>query len=151
MGYGETKKKKRKDRENDDGIFGMLRAVFIGVGVSVGAALVLWIGATALAYAQSDPDAIMPILAFCAIYAAAFLGGIAAGKIDRDRGLICGALCGVIITFLLLFVSIFAKSVYSSGYNFFGALLLRAAVVVVCSLGGMVGSHKRQKKRYGKR
>ena len=151
MGYGEAKKRKRKDRDNVDGMSGMLKAAAIGACVSLAAAVVLWFAATALAYSQSDPDAIMPILAFCATYAASFVGGVVAAKADRERGLVSSALGGVAFSLVLLIVSVFARNAYSSGYDFLSATLLRASVVAVSCVGGVVGRYKKQKRRYSKR
>lgn len=151
MGYSDTKKKKRKEKDKDDGILAILKAAFVGACVSIGAALVLCIVATSVAYAQSDPDAIMPILAFGATYTASFFGGVVSGKIERERGIVCGMLGGVIFALVLLFVSVFARNAYSSGYDFVSALLLRAAVIAVSCVGGIVGRYKRQKRRYSKR
>ena len=151
MGYGETKKKKRRVKESDEGIVSILKASFVGACVSLGSAIALWIGATAVAYAQSDPDAVMPILALCAVYAASFFGGFASSKLWREQGIVCALLSGMMLSFVLLFVSVFAKNAYSSGYGVVEALLLRAAVVGVSVFGGLVGRYKRQKRRYGKR
>ena len=151
MGYRDTNKKKRRDKESDDGIFGIFKTSLIGAGISITAGLVFWIAATVAAYAQSDPDAVMPIFGFCAIYSSALCGGIASGKIGQEQGIVCGALSGVILSFILLFVSVFAKNAYSSGYSIVTSLLLRSAVVAVSCVGGMIGKHKKQKRRYGKR
>ena len=151
MGYSEAKKRKRKDRDNIDGISGIFKAAAVGACVSLAAAVVLWFAVTALAYSQSDPDAIMPILAFCATYAASFAGGVVAAKADRERGLVSSALGGVAFALVLLFVSVFARKAYSSGYDLLSATLLRASVVAVSCVGGAVGRYKKQKRRYSKR
>lgn len=151
MGYSEAKKRKRKDRDNIDGMPGIFKAAAVGACVSLASAIVLWFTATALAYSQSDPDAIMPILAFFTTYAASFAGGLAAAKADRERGLVGSALGGVAFALVLLFVSVFARNAYSSGYDLMSAMLLRAAVVAVSCVGGAVGRYKKQKRRYSKR
>ena len=151
MGYSEAKKRKRKDRDTGDGMSGIVKAATVGACVSLVTAIVFLFAATALAYSQSDPDAMLPVLAFCATYAASFAGGVAAAKADRERGLVCSALGGVAFALVLLFVSVFARKAYSSGYDLLSAMLLRASVVAVSCVGGVVGRYKKQKRRYSKR
>ena len=151
MGYADNKKRKRKDKGNDEGIRAVLKGAFVGLCVSLAAAVALWLVATLVAYSQSDPDSVMPLLAFLAIYIASFCGGIASSVSYRDMGVVCALLSGAMFFVVLLFVSIFAQDHYSSGYNIVTALLLRAASVGVFVVGGVAGRYKRQKKRFGKR
>lgn len=151
MGYADNKKKRRALAESDSGAVRLLKSSLIGCAVSIATAIVLWIVATVVAYSCNDPDSVISAFAFCAIYAAAVVGGFVSAKINGGGGLVCGAVSGVMITFLLLLVAVFMRNVYSSGYGALTSLLLRAFVVLASILGGLFGTYKRTKRRSRRR
>ena len=151
MGYSEKKKKKRNAAKEQDGFASLVKNCLIGVGIALASAIVLWVVATFVAYSNSDPDAILPTLAFAVIYIVFVIGGFASSKLNQGQGLICGALSGIVLVSFFLLVSIFFGAEYSSGYGFLTALLLRAAGVLMSVLGGYIGAHKRATRRHRRR
>ena len=115
------------------------------------AALVLSVLATVVAFSQSDPDALVSVLAFLSVYIASFAGGFVSSKLYRERGVAAATVSGAMFAFLLLFVSVFAKNAVASDNSFAVALALRASIVAASAVGGAVGRYKRQKRRSWKR
>ena len=151
MGYGEAKKKKRKVSDGTLGLVDFLRSCGIGAAASVLAALVLSVLATVVAFSQSDPDALVSVLAFLSVYIASFAGGFVSSKLYRERGVAAATVSGAMFAFLLLFVSVFAKNAVASDNSFAVTLALRASIVAASAVGGAVGRYKRQKRRSWKR
>lgn len=151
MGYSEKKKKRRNVAKEQDGFASVVKSCFIGVGIALACAAVLWFVAAFAAYSNSDPDAILPTLAFAVIYIVFAIAGFAASKLNQGQGLICGAVSGILLVSFFLLVSIFFGAEYSSGYGSLTAILLRAAGVVMSVLGGYIGAHKRVVRRHRRR
>ena len=147
MGYDADKKRLRGRKEKEDGVLGLFKGAFLGLGVFLVAFLVFWIGVSIIAYSCNDPNSVMSVFAFCAVYIASLIGGFSSAKINRGAGVVCGALCGVMMTFVLLLLSVLLRNSYSSGYSGGAALLLRSAVVLVSVVGGILGCYERPRRR----
>lgn len=151
MGYAE-KKGKRKSRGEEYGkAVSVIRSSFIGLGVSLIFAVVLWFVASAVAYANKDPDAVAGGLGFAAIYISSMAAGFAAVRVNGHSALFCGLLSGGLLALLMFFVSIFFNSSYSSDYPFILALGMRGIMVLFSVFGAFAGLHRTSRKKRGKR
>ena len=147
MGYKDSKKRKRKADKGNTGAVSLVKGSFIGLVVSLCAVIVLWFVCSLAAYSYKDPDAILPVLAFCGVSVAAFVGGIVASKKHGEGGMVCGLLSGAMLAILLLFVSFAFGKEYSSENGMAAKLLIRLSAVLLSVLGGAVGRYKRPKRR----
>ncbi len=151
MGYAE-KKGKRKGRGEEYGkAVSVIRSSFIGLGVSLAFAVVLWFVASAVAYANNDPDSVAGGLGFAAIYISSMAAGFAAVRVNRQSALLCGLLSGGLLALMMFFVSIFFTPSYSSNYPFILSFGMRAAMVLFSVLGAFAGLHRTSRRKRGKK
>ena len=146
MGYNDNKKRKRRT-EKENGATSVVKSSLWGILASLGAFVVLWLAASFVAYSCNDPDAMLPILAFIALYLSALVGGFVASKNYGDGGIVSGGICGAAFAFLLLFLSFTFGKEYSSGYGAMMSIMLRALVMVFAIVGGFIGTQKRKRRR----
>ncbi len=107
----------------------------------------------AIAYASSDPGALIAPLAIGALMISSFIGGFIDAKLTRQAPLLCGAVCGAMCAVLMLVLSLCFAGVPSSHYTFLSGLFMHAFALLFSILGAFTGSIKRRvnpkKRRFG--
>lgn len=112
---------------------GILKGSGIGVGVAVILALVF----TAVALMTEDPDKLIGILAYAALFIGALAAGIAAPRQGIARAL-SSALSGAGYALIIWLASIFFRGSGEATLPFYVALILYIACVGVSTLGGLI-------------
>lgn len=146
MGYISNKKRKRRP-EKESGASSVIRSALFGIFASLCAFVVLWLVASFVAYSCKDPDAVVTVIALCALYISATVGGFVAAKTYGEGGIAASGICGIAFTFLLLFASFAFGGEYSSGHGAVTSVLLRALVALFALVGGFLGRYKRKRRR----
>lgn len=144
---------RKKSREGSNAsAFPILKNSLIGAACSLGVMLVQALAFSALSYTRDDPDALLGVLSFAALYISALVAGIISAKRTGKGALCCGALSGIMLVGILFLVSLCFNDSYSSGYPWGAGMAIRASVVALAVLGGFIGIHKRNtRKRKRKR
>lgn len=112
-----------------------------GVMLAVGTLLLLIL--TAIAYSAEDPSSRITPFATLAIVALAVTSGFSSAAFYRKNGLLIGLLAGAGLTVLLLALSIAG----GSQGPITGRLLSYLMILVLSTLGGLLGGAKRKKRR----
>ncbi len=124
-----------------------LKSVLFGALWSLGVHAFLLIFAALIAYNTADPAALLPYLGFLLTLTAAFVGGLACGRKNREKGILCGLACGVAYLTVLWMVSLsFPQNLPATRQ-----LLCYAIALGVSVLGGYTSTHGGKKKRRLKR
>ncbi len=115
-------------------------AVSSAIGAGIGAlcaAAIIFAMAAVLAIGNIPAALIMP-LATAALALGGFAAGIAAAKMNKSRGIVCGAVAGIIL-FLIVWVS---GSMIGEGA--FGAVTaIKAGIIILAAaFGGIIGVNK---------
>lgn len=115
-------------------------AVSSAIGAGIGAlcaAAIIFAMAAVLAIGNIPAALIMP-LAAAALALGGFAAGIAAAKMNKSRGIVCGAVAGIIL-FLIVWVS---GSMIGEGA--FGAVTaIKAGIIILAAaFGGIIGVNK---------
>lgn len=115
-------------------------AVSSAIGAGIGAlcaAAIIFAMAAMLAIGNIPAALIMP-LATAALALGGFAAGIAAAKMNKSRGIVCGAVAGIIL-FLIVWVS---GSMIGEGA--FGAVTaIKAGIIILAAaFGGIIGVNK---------
>lgn len=144
--------RKKTGEGGDLGALSMLKSSFIGAACSIVVILVLALVFSAISYTRDDPDALLGVLSFAALYISALVAGIISAKRTKKSAICCGALSGMMLVGILFLVSLSFNDSYSSGYPWGTGMVIRASVVLLASLGGFIGIHKKNtRKRKRKR
>lgn len=117
-----------------------LRPVFIGAFVgAIGCLLVLLLMAAVLAAVDVPKAAITPLAVAAAAFGA-FIGGLVAARMAREKGLLLGAACGLVL-FLILLVAGFAVLKEIRGTY----AVVKLLVLIGCgAVGGVLGVNLRK-------
>ena len=115
-------------------------AVSSAIGAGIGAlcaAAIIFAMAAVLAIGNIPAALVMP-LATAALALGGFAAGIAAAKMNKSRGIVCGAVAGIIL-FLIVWVS---GSMIGEGA--FGAVTaIKAGIIILAAaFGGIIGVNK---------
>lgn len=114
-----------------------------GWGVMLAVGMLLLLALTAIAYGAEDPSSRITPFASLALVALAVTSGFASATFYRKNGLLIGLLAGVGLTALLLALSIAG----GSHAPITGRLLSYLMVLVLSTLGGLLGGAKRSRRR----
>ena len=150
MGYAENRGR-RRSADAERGAVSLIKSSFMGLGFSLACSVILWLIASAIAYANNDPDSVAGGLGLAAIYLAGFAGGFFAVRMNREGAILCGLVCGGLLAILTLFVSVFFPSSYSSNYPLIVSVAMRAAIVLFSGLGAFAGVHRKKNRRHPRR
>ncbi len=113
----------------------ILRPLIIGVTVGAVCCVLALMAMAAIMAAKDIPKAAVTPMAIVAAAFGAFLGGAAAARISKEKGLLYGAGCGLLL-FLLVMIAGFAILRDVRGT----LLFVKLAVLVGCgAVGGIVG------------
>ncbi len=115
-------------------------AVSSAIGAGIGAlcaAAIIFAMAAVLAIGNIPAALVMP-LATAALALGGFAAGIAAAKMNKSRGIVCGAVAGIIL-FLIVWAS---GSMIGEGA--FGAVTaIKAGIIILAAaFGGIIGVNK---------
>ncbi len=140
-------------QETDEGLLSLaFRSSLFGLiawGIS---GIVLISAATAIAYANPDPIALIPPLSLIATLISGFAGGFASAKRAKESPVVCGIIFGGMMTLLMIASSFILRSAPSSSLEFWQSALLHGAAVLFSLLGALAGNAKRKmnkKRRFG--
>ncbi len=118
-----------------------LRPVLVGVAVGlIGCIGLLMLMALVVQSVDVPRAAILP-LAIGAAAIGAFLAGLTAAAIAKQKGLLLGAVCGLVLWLLILLAGV-ARYTGVSGE---GAVLKLAALVLSGGIGGVLGVNLRKR------
>lgn len=151
MDHRNVKRKKNREAKNAGG-FSMLKNSLIGASVALAVMLVLAVAFSWIAYTRKDPDTLLGVLSFAALYISALVGGIVSAKRMEQSALAVGVICGAIFSLALFLISLCFGDSYSSRYRWGVGTAIRASVILISIFGGFIGVHKRSiRKRKRKR
>ncbi len=118
-----------------------LRPVLVGVAVGlIGCIALLMLMALIVQSVDVPRAAILP-LAIIAAAIGAFLAGLTAAAIAKQKGLLLGAVCGLVLWLLILLAGV-ARYEGVSGGN---AVVKLAALVLSGGIGGVLGVNLRKR------
>lgn len=131
-----------------------LKSGLFGTCATLGTGLALITAATAIAYANPDPTAILPFLASAVLLISSFAGGFVSEKIAKESPLLCGVVTGSLTALLSLAISLILFTLPSSNLAFWQSLLLHGVALGFSILGAFAGNIKltsrRGKRRFGR-
>lgn len=137
----------QRARVNEDSPFikKVLISSLIGLGVNVGAGLLLVTISCIIAIFMNDPLSLIMPLALLSLLVSNFFGGFTSSKIAKDAPFICGLITAGAWCVLSLLVSLCLWFAPASGYALWQSLLLHAISAVFSVLGALTGSYKPKK------
>ena len=136
------KVRKRKTEGSDNGFSGVLRRSFVGFFCGAVTLTVLLLIGASVALNTEDPDSLIGILAFAALYISAFVCGLITTRRREQSILLSGALGGAWLVLLLSLVSFFFKAPISDGRPWGNEMLIRCSAVLASALGGYIGANR---------
>ena len=144
---------RKNNREGSEaGTIYIVKSSLLGAACSLLLMLVLAFAFSAISYSRDDPDALLGVLSFSALYISALMAGIISAKRTGKSALLSGALSGIMLVGALFLISLCFNDSYSSAYRWSTGMLIRASVIALSVLGGFIGAHKRNtRKRKRKR
>lgn len=145
----------RNTETSDSPLFlSVLKSGIFGIATALGAGLILITVATAVAYANPDPSALIPALSLLSLLPSMFAGGFVTAKKVKDAPLLCGIISGGMITVVTMLLAIVLRGLPSSGYAFWQSAALHTAAIAFSVLGAFAGNVKRRpkpgKRRFGR-
>ena len=123
---------------------GFLRCSLIGAASSIGIALILGVVVSLILFNTGDPLKLIVPSALSVLYISTLLGGYIASRINKRSAALCGLLSAVTVLFVFLLISLFIPVSHSSGYDIFGAIGLRLAVIVSSVVGAFIGTYNKK-------
>lgn len=146
MGYAEKKGRKKLRSEDTPPLVSVFKSSLTGFIAALVSALVLWIAASAIAYANDDPDSVVGALGLGVIYISALIGGFVAVRHNKKDALLCGIVSGAMLSLFFFIISLFFED-SSSSYSFLIELMLRGAMLLMSVFGAFAGLHRKDKRR----
>lgn len=128
---------------NQNAVRRMAFPVLIGAAVGVLVCLVVLLITAAVMTAVVLPMSVVTPLTLAAAALGAFVGGLSAARLSRERGLLYGALSGLLLFLLMVTAGLIVVP------DVHGALLpLKAALTIAGgALGGIIGVNLRRRRR----
>ncbi len=130
----------------DSGIISILKNTLIGFFSALLVGLLGVTAATAVAYANADPDSIIKMIFWIPPALSFFTGGMVSGKLTRSNPLLCGLLPTAYLLVSFLLIGIFFPKDIGSGYTLWQLLLLGGGLVLVAFGGSFVGAREKKTK-----
>ncbi len=124
----------------------MMRSALYALCITLICAIIFLVVLSIIAYSNPDPDTLVAPFSYSALFASALIGGIAAARINRRAGLICGTLSGLLFLIVIFIASLFAGG-GETNVSFGIALAFYAGVVLTAAAGGMLGSKRAKPRR----
>lgn len=131
----------KSQREESVMVKKLLRPVFIGACVGAVCCLLLLLLMSAVMAATDVPKSVVTPMAVVAAAVGAFIGGITAARIAKEKGLLIGAACGLLL-FLVVLIAGFAVLKDIRGTY----VLVKLLVLIGCgAVGGILGVNLRKR------
>lgn len=131
----------KSQREESVMVKKLLRPVCIGACVGAVCCLLLLLLMSAVMAATDVPKSVVTPMAVVAAAAGAFIGGITAARIAKEKGLLIGAACGLLL-FLVVLIAGFAVLKDIRGTY----VLVKLLVLIGCgAVGGILGVNLRKR------
>lgn len=146
MGYAEKRARKKGRSEDMPPLVSAFKSSLTGFAAALVSSLILWIAASAIAYANDDPDSVVGALALGVIYLSALTGGFVAVRYNKKDALLCGLLSGAMLAVFFFIISLFFGESPSS-YSVFVELMLRGAMLLMSVFGAFAGLHRKDRRR----
>ncbi len=146
MGYSERKSRKKGRSEDAPPLVSVFKSSLMGFAAALASALVLWIAASAIAYANDDPDSVVGALGLGVIYISALIGGFVSVRQNKKDALLCGIVSGAMLALCFFVISLFFAD-GSSSYSFLIELILRGAMLLMSVFGAFAGLNRGNKRR----
>ena len=149
MEHKHARRRAKREVGGDGAVF-LIKKSLMGALVSIGIMLVLSLSLAGVAYKNADPDALVGLFSFAALYISAFVAGIASAKLAGRDGVVSGALGGLMLVAILFVISVCLGDAYAGSSSWGATMALRASVVAISALGGFIGGKKsntRKRKR----
>ena len=96
-----------------------------------------------IAYKNADPTSLILPFSYICICVSALIPGFVAGKTRKKQGALIGLVSGTVIVFVMYIGAL----IMGGGRFSLSMLLLYATVLALATLGGIIGTQKRTKKR----
>ena len=140
-----------RNSENDDSpvLLKVIKASLPGLLIYLIIGLISTAAATAIAYANADPDSMVFTLSMLCSALASFSGGFITSKKAGTSPLICGLIFIVMMTVTSLLLSLFFKNSLSGSNSFFQSLLMHLPAVASGIVGAFAGGIKKKTARMG--
>ena len=113
----------------------VLRPVVIGTVIGAGGCLLILLLMAAVMASSDIPKAAVTPMAVAAAAIGAFISGIVAARISREKGLMLGAVCGLLLYLLVMLAGFAVLREIRGAYA-----VVQLAVMIGCAaLGGVLG------------
>ena len=113
----------------------VLRPVVIGTVIGAGGCLLILLLMAAVMASSDIPKAAVTPMAVVAAAIGAFISGIVAARISREKGLMLGAVCGLLLYLLVMLAGFAVLREIRGAYA-----VVKLAVMIGCAaLGGVLG------------
>ena len=113
----------------------VLRPVVIGTVIGAGGCLLILLLMAAVMASSDIPKAAVTPMAVAAAAIGAFISGIVAARISREKGLMLGAVCGLLLYLLVMLAGCAVLREIRGAYA-----VVKLAVMIGCAaLGGVLG------------
>ena len=113
----------------------VVRPVVIGTVAGAGCCLLILLLMAAIMASSDIPKAAVTPMAVAAAAIGAFVSGIIAARISRERGLLLGAVCGLLLYLLVMIAGFAILREIRGAYA-----VVKLAVMIGCAaLGGVLG------------
>lgn len=148
-----TAKRHRTVNEQRSGAAGqtmpslLARATLRGSAAAVVSGAVLSLTATAIAYMNADPDALITPLALAALTVSCVVDGFVSWRSCRAAPLLCGALSGLSLLLISFFFSCFLSDGLRSSMSAGLSWGLRGGILLFCILGSLMAANMPKGKR----
>ncbi len=130
-----------ESRGGTEFLWAALRASLIGTFAAVLLALIF----SAAALAMTDPDKLVGVFGYAALFWGAALTGIVSVKLDSGRSLLAALVGGVGYVLILWLISLFFRAAAENAVSPLIMALMYAGCIAVSMLGGLMGRGKKRK------
>ena len=127
---------------------GLIKSVFVSLLFTVLLGAALLIGAALILSRVQDPSPLVRTFGIALPALTALGGGIFAGKAEPKAGALSGAVCGIFFVGLLFVLS---KLNGEGAFVAWQTIIFYAILVLLATLGGILGSAHRERKRKHRR
>jgi len=120
-----------------------------GLAVGIISAAVLLFAFTAVAYGMEDPDSVISVFGYLALYLTAALAGISASRFShRGDGLsaLIGAVSGIMLLIVILLVSLTPSEAAADPLSPGTVALMYAGIPALSALSGFLGRKRKSRK-----
>lgn len=89
-----------------------------------------------IALRGDDPSKNLSLFAYAALFLSAFAGGILTSRLNKENGLICGAVTGLMYSAVICVVSLCLCR--DGSFSLVKILLISIALIAVSAIGGLI-------------